>query len=45
MNNKNDINYLEIAQKIIECVNNDCEERNKNYDVFYETDLSVDWIL
>lgn len=44
MNNSEVVTHLEVAQKIIECVNNDCEERGKNYDVLYETDLSVDWI-
>lgn len=40
----NNIEYFKMAQDIINAVSGDCEERKKDYVVWYETDLSKDWV-
>lgn len=40
----NNMEYFKIAQDIINAVVGDTEEKNKEYIVWYETDLSDDWI-
>ena len=40
----NNIEHFKIAQDIINAVSGDCEERKKDYVVWYETDLSRDWV-
>lgn len=40
----NNIEYFKIAQDIINAVSGDCEERKKDYIVWYETDLNRKWV-